>query len=62
MWTIMVPTLTEATGIRGIGNEHMLWNGIVPSMITVAGVVAEVRMMVRRALLYFLGCESHVPN
>jgi hypothetical protein len=58
----MVPTLTEATGIRGTGNGHMQWNGTVPCMTMVAVVVAEVRMMVRRVLLYLLGCESHVPN
>ena len=44
----MVLTLTEVTGTRGTGNEHMRWNGTVPCMIMVAVVVAEVQRMVRR--------------
>jgi len=43
----MVLTLTEVTGTRGTGKEHMRWNGTVPCMIMVAVVVAEVRKMVR---------------
>jgi hypothetical protein len=46
--TIMVLTLTEVTGTRGTGKEHMRWNGTVPCMIMVAVVVAEVQRMVRR--------------
>jgi hypothetical protein len=44
----MVLTLTEVTGTRGTGKEHMRWNGTVPCMIMVAVVVAEVQRMVRR--------------
>jgi hypothetical protein len=58
----MVPTLTETTGIRGTGNEHMLWNGIVPCTIMVAVVVAEVRMMVRRVFFYPLVYKSTVTK
>jgi hypothetical protein len=58
----MVPTLTETTGIRGTGNEHMLWNETVPCTIMVAVVVAEVRMMVRHVFLYLLAYESTVTK
>jgi hypothetical protein len=44
----MVLTLTEVTGTRGTGKDHMRWNGTVPSMIMVAVVVVEVQKMVRR--------------
>ena len=44
----MVLTLTEVTGTRGTGKEHMRWNGTVPCMIMAAVVVAEVQRMVRR--------------
>jgi hypothetical protein len=44
----MVLTLTEVTGTRGTGKEHMRWNETVPCMIMVAVVVAEVQKMVRR--------------
>jgi hypothetical protein len=58
----MVPTLTEAIGIRGTGNELMPWNETVPCMIMVAVVVAEVQRMVRRVLLYLPACEFIVLN
>jgi len=57
-----VPTLTGATGIRGTGNERMLWNGTVPCTIMVAVVVAEVQMMVRRVLYDTLSYDSTLPN
>jgi hypothetical protein len=44
----MVLTLTEVTGTRGTGKEHLRWNGTVPCMIMVAVVVAELQKMVRR--------------
>jgi hypothetical protein len=44
----MVLTLTEVTGTRGTGKEHMRWNGTVPCMNMVGVVVAEVQKMVRR--------------
>ena len=45
--TIMVQTLTEATGTRGTGKEHMRWKGTVQCTIMAAVVGVEVLTMVR---------------
>ena len=45
----MAQTLTEATGSRGIGKEHMHWKGTVQCTIMVVAVVVEVQRMVRPA-------------
>ena len=45
--TIMARTLTEATGTRGTGKEHMRWKGTVQCTIMAAEVGVEVLTMVR---------------
>ena len=43
----MAQTLTEATGTRGTGKEHMRWKGTVQCTIMAAEVGVEVLTMVR---------------
>ena len=51
IWTIMVQTLTGATGTPGTGKEHTQWKGTVQCTIMADGVVVEVQTMVRHAFI-----------